>query len=279
MASKPVSPEQMVFFLGGYDLEMLTIRDLFAQEAPDRFYDHALSWGAKGSAYRGEIMATLASGRIPVLVELPDNIGLDPEQIIVVDHHGEHAGEGRPSSLHQVFDLLELPPERWTRWFDLVTANDTGYIPAMLALGASQDEIIKVRTTDRAAQGITPEQEAQGERAVTQAESRADGRLTIVHLEHARTATVADRLHTALGGPGYENLLVISPEEVNFFGAGDLVSRLDTKFPGGWYGGALPQQGYWGHEAPVPDVLSFLLRHLEASAATASVKTSSSHWG
>ncbi len=265
MAAEQVSPEQIVFFLGGHDLEMVTIRDLLAQEAPDRFYDHALSWGAKASAYREELKATLTSGRIPVLVELANDIGLDPAKIIVVDHHGERAGEDRPTSLHQVFDLLDLPADRWTRWFALVTANDGGYIPAMVALGASQEEIVQVRAADRTAQGITPEEEEQGAGAVDQATSMADGQLTVVHLEHARTATVADRLHAGLGGPGYENLLILSPGEVNVFGSGDLVSAVDAAFPGGWYGGSLHDRAFWGHGAPVPDVLSLLLRHLESA--------------
>ena len=277
MVSAPLTPEQLVFFLGGYDLEMITIRDLLAQEAPDRFYDHALLWGANASAYQDELRATLSDGWIPVLVELPDDIGLDPDTIIVVDHHGERAGKDRPTALHQVFDLLALPPERWTRWFDLVVANDSGYIPAMAALGASTEEMVRVRAADRAAQGITPEEDAQGQRAVDQATSMAEGRLTVVRLEHAHTATVTDRLHTELGGPGYENLLVISPDEVNVFGPGELVAALDAAFPGGWYGGSLPDRGYWGHGAPVPEVLPVLLRHLERSTPTPSVKTRASN--
>lgn len=43
-----------VFFLGGRDLEMLTIRDLMAEHAPGRFHDKGLPWGAKASDCQGE---------------------------------------------------------------------------------------------------------------------------------------------------------------------------------------------------------------------------------
>lgn len=63
----------------------------------------------------------------------------------------------------------------------------------------------------------------------------------------ARASVVADRLDAALGGPGYSDLLVISPQEVNFYGSGRTIARLDAAFPGGWRGGELPRRGFWGH--------------------------------
>lgn len=254
--------EHLVFFLGGYDLEMVTIRDLLHQVAPERVHDKRLEWGAKASAYAEEIRQALARSLTPVLIELVDDLGLDATAILVADHHGERAGESQPTSLHQIFALLGLPSEGWTRWFELVAANDRGYIPALVEMGATLEEIVQVRAADRAAQGITPEEETAGERAVAQAQTVANERLTIVRLPHARTATVADRLQPELGGPGYENLLVYCPKQVNFFGSGKLVRALDERFPGGWYGGALPARGFWGHDAPVRDVLSALLEWL-----------------
>ncbi len=41
----------------------------------------------------------------------------------------------------------------------LVAANDRGYIPAMLEAGASESEIACIRSLDRAAQGISAEDE------------------------------------------------------------------------------------------------------------------------
>lgn len=254
--------DNLVFFLGGYDLEMVTIRDLLHQVVPERVHDKRLAWGAKASAYSAEIRQALTRGMTPVLVELVDDLGLDATTILVADHHGERAGESQPTSLHQIFALLGLPPGCWTRWFELVAANDRGYIPSLLDMGATPEEIVQIRAADRAAQGIPPEEETAGERAVAQAQTVANGLLTIVRLPHARTATVADRLQPELGGPGYQNLLVYGPEQVNFFGSGTLVRALDERFPGGWYGGALPARGFWGHDAPVPDVLPVLLEWL-----------------
>ena len=255
-------PDTLVFFLGGQDLEMCTIRELLAETAPDRWYDKKLGWGAKASVYGEEIGRTLAAGYLPVLIELVNDLALSAEQCLVVDHHGERAGTEQPTSLHQVFSLLGLPPSCWSRWFDLVAANDRGYIPALVAIGATQEEIVRVRRADRIAQGITPAEEQAGAEAAANIEVVADGALAIAHLPHARTATVVDRLQPELGGPGYPNILVYSPDQVNFFGEGSWVFALSQRFPDGWYGGALPERGFWGHCKPVPEVRAVLSRLL-----------------
>ena len=172
------------------------------------------------------------------------------------------AGKDQPTSLHQVFSLLELDPSIWTRWFDLVAANDRGYVPAMVELGATRDEIVRIRAADRAAQGITAEQDQQGERALRTMQVLAEGRLSFVALPHDRTAAVADRLEPALGGAGYENLLILGPETVNVFGIGSLIRALCRQFPDGWFGGSLPDRGFWGHSTPLSTVLAFVLNHL-----------------
>jgi len=77
--------------------------------------------------------------------------------------------------------------------------------------------------------------------------------------------TESDWLQPELGGPGCENLLVISPGEVNFYGTGKLAEDLNRHFSGGWYGGALPERGYWGQGKEYPPVevlLDFLEKHL-----------------
>lgn len=242
----PSHPERLVFFLGGHDLEMLTIRALLEQEAPGRIHDQGLGWGARASSYREPILAALAAGATPVLVELEDDLGLPGQRLLIADHHGPRAGREAPTSLHQVFRLLALGPERWTRWFDLVAANDRGYIPALKEIGASPQEIAAIRAADRRAQGVTDADEAAAEEALHAIERDAGGALTVVRLPHARTATVTDRLHPDLGGPGYLNLLVLAPDEANFFGEGRIVTALAQQFPMAWYGGALPDQGFWG---------------------------------
>jgi len=244
----------LLFLLGGHDLEMLAIRELLQTHAPDFFCDRGLSWGARASDYRAEIDEAMRNGYTPVLVELENDLGLEPHPlgaVIIVDHHGPLAGADKPTSLHQVFALLGLPPEAWTRRMELVAANDRGHIRGLFDAGASMDEIIEIRAADRAAQGITAEQEQQAADASLSAEISCNGRLTVVRLPHSRTAAVADRMAPELGGPGYDNLLVVSPGEFNFYGCGSLISALAERYPGGWYGGSLPERGFFGI-APVP---------------------------
>jgi hypothetical protein len=256
---------KLIFFLGGMDLEMETIRELLVScLPPERVKDKCLRWGAaKTSRYREEISDELTAELIPVLIELEDDCSLDPGRVIFLDHHGERAGMGRPTSLHQVFSLLDLPAERWTRWYELVAANDRGYVPGMLEVGASIDEVRQVRAAERRIQGITPEHERMAELAIRNAEEMADGTLTVVRLEHSHTATVTDRLEPALGGPGYQNLLILSPGEVNFYGPGKCVEFLAERF-GGVTGGALPERGFWVlSETANDEVVRGLLEFIE----------------
>lgn len=200
-----------------------------------------------------------------MLIELENDLGLG-QALVVVDHHGERAGEDAQTSLEQVFSLLELAKERWTRWHELVAANDRAYVEGLVEVGATRDEIARVRAADRAAQGIGPEEEAEAERAVSGAERRCDGRLTVVRAQHARLAAVEDRLRPELGGPGVENLLVLAPGEVDFSGDGRVVLALARRFPAGWYGGALPQRGFWGHAGELPAIEAFVESELDAVA-------------
>lgn len=253
----------LVFFLGGADLEMATIRALVDEVMPGHVYDKGLSWGAKTSSYRDEIKEALRAGRTPVLVELQDDLGLDPDRIVVVDHHGQKAGADQPTSLHQVFKLLGLPPERWSRWYDLVAANDRGHVAELRWIGATREEIIEVRKADRRAQRITEQEECAGDQAVAMAETHAREALTVVRLPHNRTAVVTDRMDRTLGGPGFRNLLVLSPGEVNFYGSGDLIAALNAHFPDGWCGGALPERGFWGKLGDGDDAMQFLIERTE----------------
>jgi hypothetical protein len=236
------------YFLGGNDLEMEAIRKLLRDKEvpPGHVHDKRLGWGAKASDYGSEL-ENLPKGAVPVLIELANDLGLDESRVIIVDHHGERAGEDKPTSLEQMWRLLEMAPEQWGKGeyadFPLIAANDRGYIPAMRQLGASEEKIADIRRRERAAQGITEAQEQQTEQAIRHLQTIED-RLTVVHLPHTKTAPVTDRLALK---PGHENILIISPKEINFFGDGRAVCRLHKQYPGGWYGGALPQRGYWGH--------------------------------
>lgn len=246
-----MNTEKYFFLLGGQDLEMLAIRELLREHGVE-LRDKQLGWGARASAYSEELARTR---KTPVLVELENDLGLDESEIVVVDHHGERAGANEPTSLEQVWRLLALDPGRWDahREYQLIAANDRGHIDAMAAMGATAEEIRDIRARDRRAQGVTQDEEHQARAAVAAARMLADGRLTVVELPHGKTAPVTDRLHEALGGPGYENLLILSPDETNFYGQGRLVNALRARYPGGWSGGDLPDKGFWGIDQRVDD--------------------------
>ena len=231
-----------LYFLGGHDLEMQEIaRGL--REHSASFVDHQLHWSqATCSSYQQEIAAALRDGRRPVLIELreiPDSIR---PLVDIIDHHGEDSGH-LPTSLEQVLARLGLTP---TREQQLIAANDKGYIEGMIDAGATPAEIERIRRADRAAQGITAEQEQQAAAAITTRDTTVHG-LTLVQLPHSHTATVTDRLNAHLGGPGYTNLFILCPDEVNFYGDGAVITRLKHRF-GGYEGGQLPAKGYWGLE-------------------------------
>lgn len=252
----------MVFFMGGADAEMLAIADA-CREAGVAIVNKHLGWGAAASAYSEEIACAISEGKTPVLVELTLDIEL-PANTVVVDHHNENAG--KPASILQVLDLLGIEP---TRYQQLVAANDCAYIPGMIALGATPEEVAAVRLADRAAQGITPEQEAEAERAIAAA-TVVNG-VTIIKMAHSKTATVCDRLFSQ---DKEQRLLILSGDgESNFFGNGELCRLLQGEDTGkktaegytiyshfgGWIGGNLPQSGFWGGYADQKEVEKFVI--------------------
>jgi len=241
------------FFLGGYDLEMLTLRELLENKSC-HFTDHRLQWGASASAYASEIQRARSLGRTPVLVEL--NYDLEPslrDSVIEIDHHSSRAGADAPTSLEQVLSLLQIPISDFqsNRWWQLVAANDRGHIRAMrnLTPSASDEEVRAVRLADLQAQGTT-EKEIENAKDLLHQTKRylATGKLMIVQCPSNRTSLTAEVCEPFLGGPGFENLLVIGDTELAFYGAGWIVERLASASPAGgcWFGGSLPEYGFWG---------------------------------
>ena len=109
--------DNLHFFLGGNDLEMVTIKKLLDKEGA-AYSDAGLSWGASTSKYGDEIEKVAKEGKTPVIIEL----GIDsklPENTINVDHHNENAD--KPASILQVCELLGVEP---TREMQLVAANE-----------------------------------------------------------------------------------------------------------------------------------------------------------
>ena len=114
------------------------------------------------------------------------------------------------------------------------------------ALGASSREIVAIRNQDRRAQGVNAGIERESRRAVAEA-TRAGG-LTIVTTSAATSSAITDFIQPEFGGPGAANLLVQMPGKLAFFGSGAVIARLQT-VAGSYWGGALPEEGYWGASA------------------------------
>jgi hypothetical protein len=238
----------MIFFLGGRDLEMVEIAGLVSGAlGPAAIVDDRLPWGAKLSHYGDRIEAAVAGGARAAAVELTDDMPADwPARrgLTLIDHHGARAGQ--PSSLEQVFALLGLQASAWTRRMALVAANDVDHLRGLFAAGATPAEAAEIRAQDRAAQGVTAAEEAAGAAAAEAAQLLFGGALRRIDLPHGKMAAAMDPLALALW-PRLPEALVVAPGELGFFGRGAGVFALDEAFPGGWRGGALPENGFWGH--------------------------------
>lgn len=260
---------ELLFILGGHDGEMEVIAQLLAL-CGIRFQQPRRGWGDHRYT---EADLGLESGehKVVYFVECLSTPKRNGEfRYEIIDHHGELAGRPasiiqtitvlrneakksleenarkmiKPSQLAlQVLEVLQNLSPATRRWFELVAANDAGYIPAMRGLGATDQEVVAIRAFDRQAQGITVEQEQEALHAVDQSVSA--GRLRIVKMSHSKTAPVCDQLHGR-----YDQLLILSGNgEVNFFGDGALCVFLKEKF-GGWNGGSglgiVGQKAFWG---------------------------------
>lgn len=233
--------EQLFFLLGGADLEMQTIRDvLVCQGIP--FADHHLRWdNALLSSYQEELQER-KGGQTIYGIELREDI-LPPSCYRAVDHH--NGLSSFPCALEQVLEILQLPMNRYEQ---LVSANDKAYIPGMLALGATSEEIATIRLADRKAQGVTEEEEHLAEKAIADNKEIVNG-LIIVHALCSRFSPICDRLFP------YHKLLVYTDSEWMYYGDDSTkVCELfsDDLLEGNlFYGGG--EQGYVGIKQNVYD--------------------------
>ena len=206
-------------------------------------------WGASWDGLEPEIkkeIKNLKNKNFKIFgVELQ---GSAPKGAKNIDHH-RYDGDDRTNELSSLEQVAELIGYKLTLYEQFVAENDKGFIPAMLTLAKNKNLdkketkklIEKVRLQDRAAQGITPEQEKIAEKAIKEAE--VTDSLTVVHMAHSKTSTVCDRLYGK-----YKNLLILSEDgEVNFFGCQKVIKKLSDLVKGSWSGGDLDHDnGFWG---------------------------------
>ncbi len=158
----------MIFLLGGYDLEMLTIKNILLQEGfieGKSIFDKKLKWGAKLSSYKEELQH-LPNHSIIYGVELEEDMTL-PLNYKRIDHHNNFSD--KDASLLQVLKLLGKEP---TREQELIIANDIGHIEAMKCMGASDEEVKQIRQRERTIQGVTQADEEQALKEIETAEEK-----------------------------------------------------------------------------------------------------------
>ena len=232
----PTTPKPYFFLLGGKDLEMKEIKNLLIanhyQEGTD-FMDKNLQWGATLSQYKTNFHPT----RINAAIELTEDI-TPPPNYLRIDHHNEWSH--KPASIEQVAQLLQIP---LTRYQTLVAANDKGYIPALIAAGATKQEIQTIRRQDRAAQGVTPQDEHLALLSI-QHNAKKIGNLIIVRSLTDKFSPIPDLLYGQ-----YRSLLIYTNPELTFYGIGK--KRLTQKYKhliqsGQAYSGADEETGYFG---------------------------------
>ena len=195
-----------LFLLGGYDLEMLTIKRMLESRDDCVVLDRHLGWGdARLSAYQ-EDLTSIQYGDI-FGIELMEDIPV-PHSYHRVDHHGDW--DHRPSALEQVAGIIGVTLDRYQQ---LVAANDKGYIPAMQAFGATDEEISDIRREDRVAQGVTEQDYLLAKQSVEQNLSKYDG-LLVVKSMTSRFSPICDTLFP------YQRLLIYTDFQWMFYGEG-----------------------------------------------------------
>ena len=150
---KKFNKENVIFLLGGHDLEMVTIRDILDAENI-AYMDESQKWGAKLSDYSRKLEAFKEKQFYAVELIIDDKTLLEKYDIEIIDHHNEYTG--KDASLLQVLQLLGIEV---TRNYELIAANDVNHKAGMQCISATKDEIDYIRKQDRKAQGITKEQE------------------------------------------------------------------------------------------------------------------------
>lgn len=203
-----------VFLLGGYDLEMLTIKQLLEDKGDCVIIDKLLNWdNAFLSAYSKELSQYVSQTIYGI--ELVADIPI-PENCHIIDHHNQK--EDSPCALEQVAALLGITLNRYQL---LVAFNDKGYIPAMQAMSATPEEIELVRRNDRRAQGISNRDESLAEQSIANHLTK-HGKLIVVYSLTPRFSCICDRLFP------YHCLLIYDDDVWAFYGEGKtkLVNQL-----------------------------------------------------
>jgi len=196
--------EDRVFLLGGHDLEMITIKKLLlanGYKEDENIFDKNLKWGAKLSDYQEELHRI--KDKTIYGIELTEDI-TPPPNYKRIDHHNEYSQND--ASLMQILKLLGKSP---TREDELIISNDIGHIKAMRCIGATDEEIKKIRKQERDIQGVTAQDEKQAQKDIKN-RIKKNG-LYIIETKLNSFSPIVDNF---LERP----LLVYSPNSLSYYG-------------------------------------------------------------
>jgi len=225
-----------LFLLGGQDLEMITIRSLLVQNNA-LFIDKNLEWNsARISMFKDVLFDPSNADKIIYGIELTDNHLFPlPTNYKSIDHHNERGNE--KTSLEQVADILGTA---LTHDQQLVAANDRGYIPAMVEMGATPEEIKDIRHRDQQAIGVTANDILLAKESIAR-NLQVVGEVLVVRALTSRFTVISDFLYP------YKNLLIYKDSELTVFGHLSLKLQKRTEFhelkP--YYRGD-SSNGFWG---------------------------------
>lgn len=238
-----------LFLLGGHDLEMLAIKELLLSNQ-ERVIDNSLSW--ENAALSSYTDIHFDDDCDIYGIELREDIPL-PSSYHKIDHHNELSGHA--SSIEQVATILGIQLNR----FQLLAAfNDKAYIPGMIQIGASKEEILLIRRLDRKAQGITEEEERLAEKSIAE-KLRKEADIIIVESYTGRFSPICDLLYP------YKHLIVYTEHELMYYGEDShlLVTEFAKEIESGkmFYGGS--ENGYVGtvqNEYSLSTLIGFIER-------------------
>lgn len=229
-----------IFLIGGYDLEMLEIKKILESEKDVLFFDKQLEWDAKLSDYEDILQSYGNKDDVEIYgIELSEDSCI-PKNYHRIDHHNDFSS--KLSSLEQIAELLHISLSSEQQ---LIAANDRGYIPEMLKLGATQEEINQIRFREREAQGVTKEDEQKAEKAIEN--KKIEQEIIIVKPETNRFSPITDRLFP------YEKLLIYTDNELMYYGVGkeQLLTKYQSEIDSGkmYHGGG--ENGFIGTVANI----------------------------
>lgn len=229
--------KKQIFLLGGHDLEMLEIRNILERKNLKNevdFYDRNLTWGAKLSSYKDCFDDDKTFVGIELIIDIDP-----PKKYIEIDHHNENSIKA--SSLEQTAEFIGA---KLSRKQNLIAANDRGYIPEMIKLGANVKEIQKIRKSDRKEQGATRLDEKLAEKSIRE-NMQVENGITVVRSLTSFFSTITDRLFP------FQKLLIYNETNYCYYGEG--TDKLALHFhelvnaKNAWYGGG--EDGFFGIRA------------------------------